>query len=81
MYFMQHLSICTLNSYSHTQEYPPGVTIVPMRSRTAKPFNTTNLVIFAPDNVSDYPENIDFVASGDALIVDPGCCFGFHEEV
>ncbi|KAF3431897.1 hypothetical protein FNV43_RR26633 [Rhamnella rubrinervis] len=63
------------------QEYPPGVTLVPMRSRTAKPFNTTNLVIFAPDNISDYSENINFVTRGDALIVDPGCCSEFHEEL
>ncbi|XP_048318536.1 uncharacterized protein LOC107429396 isoform X4 [Ziziphus jujuba] len=63
------------------QEYPPGVTLVPMRSRTAKPFDTTNLVVFAPDKASDYSENINFVAHGDALIVDPGCCSQFHKEV
>ncbi|XP_048318533.1 uncharacterized protein LOC107429396 isoform X2 [Ziziphus jujuba] len=63
------------------QEYPPGVTLVPMRSRTAKPFDTTNLVVFAPDKASDYSENINFVAHGDALIVDPGCCSQFHKEL
>ncbi|KAL9274960.1 hypothetical protein AKJ16_DCAP18362 [Drosera capensis] len=30
-------------------EYPPGVTLVPMRSRSGKPFHTTNLVVFASE--------------------------------
>ncbi|PON59016.1 Metallo-beta-lactamase [Trema orientale] len=63
------------------QEYPPGVTLVPMKSRTAKPFHTTNLIVFAPDNPSDYRGDICFVASGDALIVDPGCHSDLHEEL
>lgn len=71
----------TVNIYFHFQEYPPGVTLVPMRSRTAKPFDTTNLVVFAPDNASGYSETSNFVAHGDALIVDPGCCSQFHKEV
>ncbi|XVE75216.1 hypothetical protein DITRI_Ditri12bG0077800 [Diplodiscus trichospermus] len=65
----------------HYQEYPPGVTLVPMRSRTGKPFHTTNLVIFAPENVSDTSEDCSFVSYGDALIVDPGCKHEYHEEL
>ncbi|XP_047164643.1 uncharacterized protein LOC124834078 isoform X1 [Vigna umbellata] len=63
------------------QEYPPGVIIIPMRSRTLKPFNTTNLVVFAPENVPNNSEENNFVASGDALIVDPGCLSEFHVEL
>ncbi|XP_038719846.1 uncharacterized protein LOC120012485 isoform X2 [Tripterygium wilfordii] len=55
------------------QEYPPGVVLVPLHSRTAKPFHTTNLIIFARENVSDECEGSGFVTCGDALIVDPGC--------
>ncbi|KAH0878566.1 hypothetical protein HID58_065960, partial [Brassica napus] len=63
------------------QEYPPGVMVVPMRSRTLKPFTTTNLVVFAPENVSvDYKET-GFVTRGDALIVDPGCHYKLHTEL
>ncbi|KAJ6899257.1 hypothetical protein NC652_025668 [Populus alba x Populus x berolinensis] len=63
------------------QEYPPGVIIVPMRSRTAKPFHTTNLVVFAPESVNNKCEDYNFVAHGDALIVDPGCRANFHKEL
>ncbi|KAF9674067.1 hypothetical protein SADUNF_Sadunf10G0089300 [Salix dunnii] len=63
------------------QEYPPGVIIVPMRSRTAKPFHTTNLVVFAPESVKNKCEDYNFVAHGDALIVDPGCRANFHKEL
>ncbi|KAH9795091.1 Lactamase B domain-containing protein [Citrus sinensis] len=63
------------------QEYPPGVILVPMQSRTAKPFLTTNLIVFAPDSVSDDCGNHRFVAQGEALIVDPGCRSEFHEEL
>lgn len=52
-----------------------------MGSRTAKPFRTTNLVVFAPDIIHDNSGNDSFVAHGDALIVDPGCRSEFHEEV
>ncbi|KAK8627311.1 hypothetical protein V6N13_134924 [Hibiscus sabdariffa] len=65
----------------HYQEYPPGVIILPMRSRTAKPFDTTNLVIFAPEKVSDTCGDCSFVVHGDALIVDPGCRREYHEEL
>lgn len=64
-----------------SQEYPPGVMLVPMHSRTLKPFKTTNLVVFAPENGSGDHQGTDFVAHGDALIVDPGCLFKLHVEV
>ncbi|KAI3423527.1 Protein kinase domain-containing protein [Psidium guajava] len=63
------------------QEYPPGVVIVPMGSRTAKPFRTTNLVVFAPATGSDECGEGSFIVSGDALIVDPGCRSQHHEEL
>ncbi|KAK3026661.1 hypothetical protein RJ639_040688, partial [Escallonia herrerae] len=65
----------------HVQEYPPGVKILPMGSRTAKPFPTTNLVVFAPGNATAIASDNCFVAHGDALIVDPGCRSEFHEEL
>ncbi|XP_050372785.1 uncharacterized protein LOC126790548 [Argentina anserina] len=63
------------------QEYPPGVVLVPMGSRTGKPFRTTNLVVFAPKNVPNDCGKDGFIACGDALIVDPGCRSEFHEEL
>ncbi|KDP29446.1 hypothetical protein JCGZ_18367 [Jatropha curcas] len=63
------------------QEYPPGVILVPMGSRTAKPFHTTNLVVFAPQNVSNESGDYSPVACGNALIVDPGCLADFHGEL
>ncbi|XP_028794041.1 uncharacterized protein LOC114749666 [Neltuma alba] len=63
------------------QEYPPGVVLIPMRSRTQKPFHTTNLVVFAPDDVPSESGDKSFIACGDALIVDPGCLSQFHEEL
>ncbi|KAL7171163.1 hypothetical protein ACSBR2_035916 [Camellia fascicularis] len=63
------------------QEYPPGVKLVPMGSRTAKPFHTTNLVVFSPESVSDGLTDGSFVSHGDALIVDPGCRLECHKEL
>ncbi|PWA86484.1 metallo-hydrolase/oxidoreductase superfamily protein [Artemisia annua] len=63
------------------QEYPPGVNIVPMGSRTAKPFLTTNLIIFAPGSDNVKHESSPFVAEGDAMIVDPGCRSEFNKEL
>ncbi|KAF5194505.1 Metallo-hydrolase/oxidoreductase superfamily protein [Thalictrum thalictroides] len=66
------------------KEYPPGVKLVPMGSRTAKPFHTTNLIIIESDNVTDGCGDKDFSAFsayGDALIVDPGCRSQFHSEL
>ncbi|XWS63529.1 hypothetical protein CRYUN_Cryun06bG0106800 [Craigia yunnanensis] len=60
----------------HVNYHPPCVI-----RRTAKPFHTTNLVIFAPENVSDTSEDCSFVSQGDALIVDPGCRHKYHEEL
>ncbi|XP_021842418.2 uncharacterized protein [Spinacia oleracea] len=65
----------------HYQEYPLGVILVPMGSRTGKPFSTTNLVVIAPQIVDNRESNKDFIAYGDALIVDPGCRFQFHQEL
>ncbi|KAI9078534.1 hypothetical protein K1719_039472 [Acacia pycnantha] len=63
------------------QEYPPGVTLIPMRSRTQKPFHTTNLVVFAPEHIPSDSGDKRFIACADALIVDPGCLSQFHEEL
>ncbi|KAL1553597.1 hypothetical protein AAHA92_14253 [Salvia divinorum] len=63
------------------QEYPPGVNIVPMKSRTAKPYNTTNLIVFVPGTSDDDFGGGDFLARGDALIVDPGCSSVMHKEL
>ncbi|KAK4771943.1 hypothetical protein SAY86_013718 [Trapa natans] len=63
------------------QEYPPGITVVPMGSKTARPFQTTNLVVFFPKHNSQVCQDDSFVACGDALIVDPGCRSAFHEEL
>ncbi|EOA39280.1 hypothetical protein CARUB_v10012289mg [Capsella rubella] len=70
-----------LSSSLPIQEYPPGVMLVPMRSRTLKPFKTTNLVVFAPENGSGDHQGADFAAHGDALIVDPGCLYKLHVEL
>ncbi|KAF9593218.1 hypothetical protein IFM89_020713 [Coptis chinensis] len=75
---------CKVPSTLRCQEYPPGVKLVPMGSRTGKPFTTTNLVIVAPDTpdrVLDGYGDKDFAAYGDALIIDPGCLSQFHEEL
>ncbi|GMH27491.1 hypothetical protein Nepgr_029334 [Nepenthes gracilis] len=63
------------------QEYPPGFMILPMRSKTAKPFHTTNLVVVAPENAPNNCSSETFAASGDAIIVDPGCNSVFHGEL
>ncbi|KAI3714386.1 hypothetical protein L1987_72987 [Smallanthus sonchifolius] len=65
----------------HCQEYPPGVNVIPMGSRTAKPYHTTNLIVFAPGNNHIKYESGQFVAQGDAMIVDPGCRSEFNKEL
>jgi len=55
--------------------------LVPMRSRTAKPFHTTNLVVMVPHNSINKPEGLDIITYGDALLMDPGCCTQSHSEV
>lgn len=62
------------------QEYPPGVKLIPMASRTQKPFQTTNLIVISP-STSNCNEDESFVAQGDALIVDPGCSSALHIEL
>lgn len=52
-----------------------------MGSRTAKPYRTTNLVVFASESSHDNCGDQSFVAHGDALIIDPGCRSALHEEV
>lgn len=52
-----------------------------MGSRTAKPYRTTNLVVFAAKSSHDYCGDHSFVAHGDALILDPGCRSELHKEV
>ncbi|KAJ0096026.1 hypothetical protein Patl1_15043 [Pistacia atlantica] len=66
---------------SYFQEYPPGVILVPMKSRTKSPFHTTNLILFAPESISDDQGDSRFIAHGEALIVDPGCRREYHDEV
>lgn len=62
------------------QEYPPGVTVVPMKSGTLKPFSTTNLVAILPKDPFSGPCNSDSsILHADALIMDPGC--KLHTEV
>ncbi|CAI9761966.1 unnamed protein product [Fraxinus pennsylvanica] len=63
------------------QEYPPGVKLIPMGSRTAKPFHTTNLVVFFPGTSYDGYDGDSFVTCGDVLIVDPGCKSTLHKEL
>nr|CAD1838144.1 unnamed protein product [Ananas comosus var. bracteatus] len=63
------------------QEYPPGITLVPMKSRTSVPFRTTNLVIVHPDKAVNALSDSSFVTSGDTLIMDPGCCSQFHKKL
>lgn len=52
-----------------------------MGSRTQKPFSTTNMVVFAPVNNRIVDESSNFIAQGDAMIVDPGCRSEFNKEV
>ncbi|KAL2324110.1 hypothetical protein Fmac_023168 [Flemingia macrophylla] len=63
------------------QEYPPGIVLIPMGSRTGLPFRTTNLIVFSPENVPNDLEENNFIARGDALIVDPGCLPEVHGEL
>ncbi|XP_038986057.1 uncharacterized protein LOC103718831 [Phoenix dactylifera] len=65
----------------HCQEYPPGIMLVPMKSRTREPFHTTNLVVMVPNNATDRSEHSSFITYGDALLMDPGCCSQLHGEL
>ncbi|XP_002991474.2 uncharacterized protein LOC9639588 [Selaginella moellendorffii] len=73
-----------LNLECFYQEYPPGVLVIPMLSRTLKPFCKTNLVISAPTSSRflDADVNInDSTFTGQALIVDPGCSVPTYNEL
>ncbi|XP_078446114.1 metallo-hydrolase/oxidoreductase superfamily protein isoform X2 [Wolffia australiana] len=63
------------------QEYPPGVYILPMKSKTPMPFRTTNLVIVEKYENDDEVENCAHVTYGDALLVDPGCFSEVHAKL
>ncbi|KQK02554.1 uncharacterized protein LOC100840116 isoform X2 [Brachypodium distachyon] len=64
-----------------SQEYPPGLTLVPMKSRTLAPFRTTNLVVIQATSDACGSKRSDFFACGDALLIDPGCCSQVHGEL
>ncbi|XP_073301410.1 uncharacterized protein [Primulina huaijiensis] len=64
-----------------SQEYPPGVKLIPMASRTVKPFCTTNLIVFFPETSSDGSHGDGFIACGEALVVDPGCKSALYKEL
>ncbi|KAG0484192.1 hypothetical protein HPP92_008095 [Vanilla planifolia] len=63
------------------QEYPPGITLLPMRSRTLKPFHCTNLVVVVSEGEAVDNEELDIIKHGDALLVDPGCSSQCHLEL
>ncbi|XP_065015763.1 uncharacterized protein LOC135643101 isoform X3 [Musa acuminata AAA Group] len=68
---------CTL----HYQEYPPGITLVPMKSRTREPFHTTNLIVVVADDAINEQKDSSFVTYGNSLLVDPGCSSRFHPDL
>ncbi|KAF0920252.1 hypothetical protein E2562_034102 [Oryza meyeriana var. granulata] len=72
---------CAVGSALPSQEYPPGIKLVPMKSRTLQPFRTTNLVVVLATDASGRSTSSDCVASGDALLIDPGCCSQVHEKL
>ncbi|XP_062196239.1 uncharacterized protein LOC133899241 [Phragmites australis] len=73
-------SNCTAAPALPSQDYPPGIALVPMKSKTLQPFWTTNLLVVQATNVAGGLKRSDFVASGDALLIDPGCCSQVHAE-
>ncbi|ONM30233.1 Metallo-hydrolase/oxidoreductase superfamily protein [Zea mays] len=74
-------SNCTASPALPFQEYPPGITLVPMKSRTLAPFRTTNLVVVRSTNGAGGSTCSDFFASGEALLIDPGCSSQVHAEL
>ncbi|KAJ8471238.1 hypothetical protein OPV22_025581 [Ensete ventricosum] len=68
---------CTL----HYQEYPPGITLVPMKSRTREPFHTTNLIVVVADDAINEQKDSSFVTYGNSLLIDPGCSSRFHTDL
>ncbi|KAJ0962690.1 hypothetical protein J5N97_027812 [Dioscorea zingiberensis] len=65
----------------HYQEYPPGIILAPMASRTLKPFRTTNLVVIVSNNSVDGIEDSSNIFYGDALLMDPGCSSQSHTKL
>ncbi|XP_052140057.1 uncharacterized protein LOC127759883 isoform X1 [Oryza glaberrima] len=63
------------------QEYPPGITLVPMKSNTLQPFRTTNLVVVVATDTPGGSTCSDCVVYGDALLIDPGCCSQVHGKL
>jgi hypothetical protein len=51
-----------------------------MKSKTLQPFRTTNLVVVLGASDASGSTRSDFFASGDALLIDPGCCTQVHAE-
>ncbi|KAL6626682.1 hypothetical protein ACP70R_030408 [Stipagrostis hirtigluma subsp. patula] len=74
-------SNCTVAPALPSQEYPPGIILVPMKSKTLQPFRTTNLVVVRATNGTGECKRSDCVLSGDALLLDPGCCSQVHGEL
>ncbi|KAI5004398.1 hypothetical protein ZWY2020_031641 [Hordeum vulgare] len=74
-------SNCTAASTLLSQEYPPGITLVPMKSSTLRPFRTTNLVVIQATSGTCGSKRSDYFACGDALLIDPGCCSQVHTEL
>uniref|UniRef100_A0A453DU11 Metallo-beta-lactamase domain-containing protein n=3 Tax=Aegilops tauschii subsp. strangulata TaxID=200361 RepID=A0A453DU11_AEGTS len=74
-------SDCTAGSTLVSQEYPPGITLVPMKSSTLRPFRTTNLVVIQATSGTCASKRSDYFACGDALLIDPGCCSQVHTEL
>ncbi|VAH71607.1 unnamed protein product [Triticum turgidum subsp. durum] len=72
-------SDCTAGST--LQEYPPGITLVPMKSSTLRPFRTTNLVVIQATSGTCGSKRPDYFACGDVLLIDPGCCSQVHTEL
>ncbi|KAJ1282752.1 hypothetical protein BS78_03G075800 [Paspalum vaginatum] len=74
-------SNCTASPALLSQEYPPGITLVPMKSKTLQPFRTTNLVIVRATKGAGGSALSEPFASGDALLIDPGCSSQVHAEL
>ncbi|CAH9111387.1 unnamed protein product [Cuscuta epithymum] len=72
---------CKISQTLNFQEYLPGLTLVPMGSRTAKPFHTTNLIVLVPERNRNGCADDTIAVRGEALIVDPGCKSAFYDEL
>ncbi|RLM70065.1 hypothetical protein C2845_PM17G02900 [Panicum miliaceum] len=66
--------------FSLAEEYPPGITLLPMKSKTLQPFRTTNLVLVRATNGAGESTYSDVFACGDALLLDPECSSQVHAE-